>query len=108
MSMKTIVSILIAAVALLLMDPAPAQQLQKTTSCVGGYSMFSCITIWGAARDPYIRTVPEGIRDQERDREWVAYCRPKIFRDRYGVARYRYAAAQCEFGIIDPGVRVAR
>jgi hypothetical protein len=57
------------------------------------------------AADPYVRTAPDALNDAEktemieRDQKWIARCRPVMHRDRYGVARYRYSAPGCEFGI---------
>jgi Domain of unknown function (DUF6894) len=34
----------------------------------------------------------------ERERDWIARCRPVIRQDRYGVGRYHYSAPGCEFG----------
>jgi hypothetical protein len=34
----------------------------------------------------------------ERDRKWLARCKPVIQQDTYGVGRYIYAASGCEFG----------
>ena len=34
----------------------------------------------------------------ERERLWLARCRPTVEHDQYGVRRYRYAAAGCEYG----------
>ena len=54
---------------------------------------------------PYIRLVPQPAGDTERgrlaarDRRWVDHCHPVVQYDRYGVARYHYSAAGCEFGI---------
>jgi len=77
----------------------------RTTQCVGGwYSHSACTTQWGEASDPYIRVVPgprsvaEEAEFAERDRKWVAYCRPVIKPDRYGVERYHYARPGCEYG----------
>jgi hypothetical protein len=78
----------------------------ETTSCVGSYGAFSCTTVWGRAGDLHIRTVsdPSSAHEEadvaERDRKWVARCRPVITHDRYGVSRYHYAASGCEFGVI--------
>ena len=41
----------------------------------------------------------EKARLATRDHKWLARCRPVIERDRYGVARYYYAAPGCEFGV---------
>ena len=54
--------------------------------------------------DPYIRQVPQPQTDEEkaasaeRERQWVARCHPTIVPDKYGVGRYQYVAAGCEFG----------
>jgi len=75
--------------------------------CVGGTGALNCVVRWGEAGDPYVRTVPppldaaERTRSVERDRKWQERCRPTIMQDRYGVARYRYSAAGCEFGVIE-------
>jgi hypothetical protein len=74
-------------------------------SCVGGEKSFNCAAQWATAGDPYVRQVPEVLGEAEqarlaaRDHEWLARCRPVIERDRYGVARYHYSAAGCEFGV---------
>jgi hypothetical protein len=74
-------------------------------NCVGRWTGFNCAALSGEANNPYIRLVPEPLGDNERaqfaqrDRRWVDHCHPVIQYDRYGVARYRYAATGCEFGI---------
>lgn len=74
--------------------------------CVGGGGSFNCVVRWGEAGDPYIRTVPEPAdetertRAAERDRKWEQRCKPVIAQDAYGVPRYQYAAAGCEFGVL--------
>jgi hypothetical protein len=93
--------------ALLATGPALAGSFERTTSCVGDYDAFSCSTIWRPAGDPYIRTVPRPATAQERaelverNRKWIARCRPVIKQDRYSVARHHYAAPGCEFGVIE-------
>lgn len=37
----------------------------------------------------------------ERDRKWLARCKPVIRQDSYGLGRYYYAASGCEFGKFD-------
>ncbi len=75
------------------------------TSCVGGWTSFNCVTRWGPAGDPYVRVIPKPVDEAEkarltaRDRKWLARCNPVIERDRYGVARTRYSAPGCEFGV---------
>jgi hypothetical protein len=74
-------------------------------SCVGPAKSFNCAAQWGTAGDPYVRQVPEALGEADkarlaaRDHKWLARCRPAIERDRYGVARYYYAAPGCEFGV---------
>ena len=74
-------------------------------SCIGPAKSFNCAAQWGTAGDPYVRQVPETLGEAEkarlatRDHKWLARCRPVIERDRYGVARYHYAAPGCEFGV---------
>jgi hypothetical protein len=75
--------------------------------CVGAPGAINCVAKIGPAGDPYIRTVPqpETEVDKERaaarDRRWIDRCHPTIAQDRYGVPRYHYAAAGCEFGVIE-------
>jgi hypothetical protein len=72
-----------------------------TSSCVGAYGAVSCASRWsereGTIR-PRQRTEQEIAEAAERDRKWVARCKPVIRQDRYGVERYSYAAPGCEFG----------
>jgi hypothetical protein len=78
----------------------------EVTNCVRSLGSFSCVTRWGASGDPNVRSVPGPSDAQEeaefgdRDRKWVARCRPIIRQDQYGVGRYYYAAPGCEFGRI--------
>ena len=75
--------------------------------CVGAPGAVNCVVRVGPAGDPYIRTVPQPDTEAEkeraaaRDRKWIDRCRPVIAQDRYGVPRYHYAAAGCEFGVIE-------
>jgi hypothetical protein len=74
-------------------------------SCVGGPGSVNCVGRWGPAGDPNVRAVPRSLGDEDRaqalarERNWLAQCQPLIRRDPYGVARYRYAARGCEYGI---------
>jgi len=54
--------------------------------------------------NPYVIPVPKPKTEKEvaeaaeRDRLWVARCKPVIRQDQYGVRRYHYAAPGCEYG----------
>ena len=78
-------------------------------SCVRSAGSVSCAARWGAAGDPYIRGVagPRNAQEEadtaERERKWMARCRPIVQQDQFGVGRYYYAAPGCEVGRIqDP------
>ena len=74
-------------------------------SCIGGFRSLNCMAQWGFPGDPYIRPVPETLGEADkaqaatRERRWLIHCHPVIAHDAYGVARYRYAAPGCEYGI---------
>jgi hypothetical protein len=74
-------------------------------SCIGGFSSLNCTAQWGFPGDAHVRPVPEILGEAEkaqaatRERRWLIHCHPVIARDAYGVARYRYAARGCEYGI---------
>jgi hypothetical protein len=75
--------------------------------CVGSRGAFNCVVRIGPTGDPYIRTVPQPVTDEEkeraaaRDHKWIDRCHPTIAQDRYGVPRYHYEARGCEFGVIE-------
>jgi hypothetical protein len=76
-----------------------------TSSCIGGWGNRSCVLQWReGTRDPHVvhawapRSDIEAREAEQRDRKWLAYCRPVIRYDRYGVGRYHYARPGCEFG----------
>jgi len=73
-------------------------------NCVGGAWSYNCVSQGANVDDPYLRIVPDALgeadeaRASARDHRWLARCRPVLEHDIYGVARYRYAAPDCEFG----------
>jgi hypothetical protein len=91
------------AVAALLWLPAAHADDMMTETCVGTGGSYACFHTNGES-DPYVRHVPppasdkESAESAERDRLWVARCRPVVRQDAYGVGRYYYAAPGCEFG----------
>ena len=73
----------------------------RQTSCVGSWGLGSCVTHWYKTWDddrPRQKTEQEIAESAERDRKWVARCRPVLRQDRYGVDRYEYAAPGCDYG----------
>ena len=76
-----------------------------TGSCIGGWGMRNCVVNqYDTLRDPHVRPVrtlddqPISKESIARDRKWLAFCKPVIVKDRYGVERYHYARTGCEFG----------
>ena len=76
-----------------------------TSSCARTGAASACTTIWrtglgGSAGDSLWtpRTEREEAEAVERERLWLARCRPTLAYDQYGVGRYRYAASGCEHG----------
>lgn len=103
---RGVVLILAVVTPVVTLAPAQAQEI-KSGGCSGSRYAFNCVTIWAPAGDPFIRQVPGPVgaaaiaRARQRERHWVDRCRPVIAPDRYGVARYHYAAPGCEFGVGD-------
>jgi hypothetical protein len=71
--------------------------------CVGSGFAFACASTshWDeyGPRRPYAAENSKlSAEAADRERKWVARCKPQIVQDRYGVRRYHYAAPGCEFG----------
>jgi hypothetical protein len=76
-----------------------------SSSCVGTWGLGSCSAVKREfPRDTHMRHVRGFDTEQEakesvlRDRKWMAFCKPVLSTDRYGVSRYSYAQPGCEFG----------
>jgi hypothetical protein len=76
-----------------------------TSSCVRTGAASACTTIWrtglggsGGVSLWTPRAEREAAETVERERLWLARCRPTLAYDQYGVGRYRYAASGCEHG----------
>jgi len=85
----------------------PAQgAANQVGGCIGDDYAVNCAMQWRPPVDPFVRIVPQPADPAEqadattRDRRWVEYCKPSIVQDRYGVSRYHYAQAGCEFGAL--------
>jgi hypothetical protein len=90
--------------------PAVLPRALPTEDGVEAHTCFdnqSCQRIFRTVRkNPHVIDVPQASGDQlaaaeARDRRWVAHCRPTIRQDAYGMPRYSYAAAGCEYGRLD-------
>ncbi len=74
-------------------------------SCVYSFGAAHCVRQYRygdagnngiqALKEPSEETAAEA---RERDRLWLARCRPIVRQDALGVGRYHYAAPGCEFG----------
>jgi len=88
---------------------APAfADMRVSAGCIGGWGSGNCIlTVRRGPVGPagiYKVEEPRGEELEaamERDRKWLARCKPVIRQDAYGVGRYHYAASGCEFGKLD-------
>ena len=84
------------------LPPAPGAA-SLVGGCVGGGNAVNCVMQWGPPVNP-VRIVPSSADPAEqaeaitRDRKWEAYCKPSVVQESYGVRRYHYAQAGCEFG----------
>jgi hypothetical protein len=88
-------------------NPPPMQgPASQVGGCIGDDYAVNCAMQWKPPVDPFVRIVPQPADPAEqaeattRDRRWVEYCKPFVVQDRYGVSRYRYAHAGCEFGAV--------
>jgi hypothetical protein len=104
----------LAALALLALSimaaPARSEPGDGTyiSNCFGTGRMKSCVTTFRSGRfHPNVITVPAPTNADDlaaaeaRDRRWVERCRPVIRQDHFGMPRYSYSAAGCEFGRLD-------
>lgn len=87
----------------LMLSPARADGV-RSRSCVGAGDSYTCVTSWRyGAKDSNTAAGPaptpqELAESRNRERRWLARCRPVVRQDAFGVPRYHYAAAGCEFG----------
>ena len=101
---RTLTLTIAAMLAVLAQVPAFAES--GAVSCAGGRGYgFYVGCIWrDDTSSTYVRKIAGPKNDQDkaesaqRERLWVARCRPRMTVDDLGVQRYAYAAAGCEFG----------
>ena len=104
----------LAALALLALSimAAPARSEPRdrtyTFNCFGSGNARSCVATSRRGRfHPNVITVPAQTNEADlaaaeaRDRRWVERCQPVIRQDHFGMPRYSYSAAGCEFGRLD-------
>ena len=74
----------------------------RTTTCIGIAGASTCTTQWrymgNGSVYPWQIDPRETAASAERERKWLARCRPVAKEDSLGVNRYVYAASGCEFG----------
>ena len=91
-------------IAIVACAPARADGV-RNTSCVHITGAFTCTTYWrhGVSSQylPWRIDVRETAASVERERKWLARCRPVATEDSLGISRYRYAAKGCEFGKVE-------
>lgn len=85
--------------------PASADGI-RSSSCVFTAGMSNCVSYWrrgggGGQYLPWQVDVKQTAASEERERKWLARCRPVATEDSLGISRYRYAAKGCEFGKVD-------
>lgn len=89
---------------------AQAQPVTDTVvgSCVYAYGVANCVRQYrfGDRGTNGVQNLKEPSEEQaaesrERERLWLARCRPALRQDVFGVSRYHYAARGCEYGKFD-------
>ena len=96
--MLTLTAAVAAVLAGFAAEPAQAGGYDNL-NCSGSYNFFNCTRRWDIW--PSERLMPDPAEQAaaaERERRWLARCRPTVQQDQFGVGRYRYAAPGCEFG----------
>ena len=92
-----------AASCLIAMFASPAQaDGWRNTTCLYTAGASTCTTQWryGVSSQylPWKVDVRETVASAERERKWLARCRPIAREDALGITRYVYAGSGCEFG----------
>lgn len=91
---------ILAAAFIALSSPALAQ-FKSSTSCQtlpGIGTTCRSSASWGRSDDPKKISKEELEAEDFAHAKWVAFCKPVIKADEYGVGRYTYAHKGCEFG----------
>jgi hypothetical protein len=74
----------------------------RNTFCLASVGAVSCTTQWqragGGQVFPWQIDARETAASADRERKWLARCRPTARQDQFGVSRYTYAATGCGFG----------
>jgi len=95
--------IAIAAAMFTWLDAARAD-VTISSACVGSGRSSACSLTWHrhSRTTEVLLWTPRAEREareaEARDKLWLARCRPTTEYDQYGMKRFRYAAAGCEFG----------
>jgi hypothetical protein len=87
------------AIVMLLAMTVRANAFIASTDCTFGRGFDGCTTIVVPTPDAGPRIIHlEPVLDAERDRQWMAFCKPTFRTDKLGVMRYVYAHKGCEYG----------
>lgn len=87
-------------------EPAAAPPEVEVFTCFDSRFGEACVVRPGRV-NPHVIHVPQPTSEEERvaaaqrDKAWMARCRPTVQQDRYGMPRYVYAAPDCEYGRLD-------
>ena len=106
MSARTVAALAGWAAVAMSAVPASAEVAERwSTHCVTSRGLHSCVDLWGPPGSIAKVIAVPGPRDEreaaaaaERERLWLARCKPVGRTDAYGVRRFWYAAPGCEFG----------
>ena len=85
------------------LPPGPPPE-PASVVCTQTRGTMNCTTSWASGSGmPLVvyMAPPDGQREREvaeRVRAWEDYCKPALRYDHYGVGRYVYQVAGCEFG----------
>jgi hypothetical protein len=87
------------AILMLMGMTVHANAFIASTDCSFGRGFVACTTTVLRPQDAGPRIIhARPVADAERDRQWVAFCKPTFRTDKLGVTRYVYAREGCEYG----------
>ena len=88
----------LVVLAALIASPAIAGDLRMTFEEIPYQKFGPNGTAAQIIHVPPPRGVAAIAESEARDSQWISYCNPQVRVDDFGVGRYHYAKAGCEFG----------